>query len=357
MATPEQIKTIIRHKYAQIATRSTQDTNRIPNHQLKELYRRQEGYLDDANLNLGCGIPTMHIEINSGDHILDLGCGSGLDCFLAAGKAGPEGSVTGIDLTPEMIARAEQIQHDNGFNNLEFMEADMEEIPLPGQEMDLVISNCAINMTTDKAKVFKEMHRMLRPGGQFCISDVVLTGDMPYKIRQAGEACFGCVAGAIDREQYIRMIKKSGFVTLEIPDEYELEIPDDILYEYADDNTISRYKDKESGIRSITISGYKAVNIKPIIGISGSDNGMEIAELLSDCGLPSNLADADEETIFSIQYRDQLVAVLSFRAIDDCGIITSIAVHPAFREQSLATLLLEHFVRDCQLRYHLFRLK
>ncbi len=351
MATPEQNKTILQIRYSEIAKKALPIdlVNSALQQKHLKAYPLQNGYIKEANLNLGCGLPTLFIEINPGDHVIDLGCGLGIDCFIAAHKVGDDGFVTGIDLSPEMIERADDIRQENKIGNIEYIQADMEEIPLPGQQADVAISNCAINMASDKGKVFREIHRMLRPAAQFCISDIVITGDMPYKIRQAAEACYGYVAGAIDRNQYIRLIQKSGFVSLEIMDEHGLEIPQNILEEFADESTIEHYRQNEAGIHSITITGYKAINIKPVIGLSGVDDQSEIAELLSECKLSSHSVNPEEDTVFSIQYRNQLVALLSFKTTATCGVITALATHPAFRQQKLASLLHDHFIRDCQL--------
>ena len=351
MTTPSEIQNTIQTKYSEIATlaQPLPNTKSALAPTLRETYSQMEGYLAEADLNLGCGLPVQYANIQPGDQVLDLGCGAGVDCFIAAKLVGDEGYVTGIDFTPAMVERAEAIRAKNQIDNVEFLEADLVEVPLHAQEMDVVVSNCAINMVPDKAKAFKEIHRLLRPGGQFCISDVVLTGDMPYKIKQAGEDCYGYVAGAIDREQYLRLIKKSGFVTIEIHDEQELEIAEASLQKFADQTAIEQYHQRETGIRTITIRGYKAINIKPVVGISGEEEAEEIKTLLTDCQLPANLVDTETETVFSIQYRDELVGLLSFKTLETHGLVTALAIHPAYREQRLASLLHEHFVRDCQL--------
>ena len=351
MTTPTPIKDTIQTRYSEIAIQGTPipETNSALTPNLRQAYGQLAGYLHEADLNLGCGLPMRHANIQPGDQVLDLGFGAGVDCFIAAKLVGEEGYVTGIDFTPAMVERAEAIRIKNQIDNVEFMEADLEEVPLPAQEMDVVVSNCVINMVPDKAKAFKEIHRLLRPGGQFCISDVVLTGDMPYKIKQAGEDCYGYVAGAIDREQYLRLIKKSGFVSLEIHDEGELEIAEASLQKFADQTAIEQYHQRETGIRTITIRGYKAINIKPVVGISGEEEAEEIKTLLEECQLPANLVDTETETVFSIHYRDELVGLLSFKTMEANGLVTALAIHPAYREQRLASLLHEHFVRDGQL--------
>ena len=170
-------------------------------------YTKLEGYNPDADLGLGCGLPTQYAGIVKGNHVLDLGSGAGNDCFVASTLVGEEGKVTGIDFTDAMLEKANKNLEKSGFKNIAFIKGDIENMPLQDNTNDVVISNCVLNLVPDKEKAFSEIRRVLKPGGHFCISDIVLTGDLPNKLKEAAEMYAGCVSGALQKSDYLKIIK------------------------------------------------------------------------------------------------------------------------------------------------------
>lgn len=184
-----------------------------------EQVARKIGYKDEdissvpegANLGLGCGNPVALASIKEGEVVLDLGSGAGFDCFLASQKVGAKGKVIGVDMTPEMVQRARENAVKGGYKNVEFRLGEIENLPVADSSVDVVISNCVINLSPDKKRVFEEIYRVLKPGGRIMISDIVLTRDLPTFIRNSLDAYVGCVAGALKKDEYISVIKSAGF--------------------------------------------------------------------------------------------------------------------------------------------------
>ncbi|WP_440988342.1 arsenite methyltransferase [Haloarchaeobius baliensis] len=170
----------------------------------------------DANLNLGCGNPTAIASLDAGDTVLDLGSGGGFDCFLAAREVGPEGRVVGVDMTPEMVETARENVGENDASNVEFRLGEIEHLPVADASVDVVISNCVVNLSPDKSQVFREAYRVLRPGGRVAISDVVLTAELPADLRVDPESVAGCVAGAASIPALESMLTEAGFVDVAI---------------------------------------------------------------------------------------------------------------------------------------------
>jgi arsenite methyltransferase len=166
--------------------------------------------------SLGCGNPTALIDLHPGDVVLDLGSGGGIDVLLSARRVGPEGKVYGLDMVDEMLELARQNQRESGVENVEFLKGAIEDVPLPDESVDVIISNCVINLSADKPAVFREAHRVLRPGGRFAVSDIVIRGDLDPTIRQSIEAWIGCVAGALEEGEYRRGLGAAGFTAVEI---------------------------------------------------------------------------------------------------------------------------------------------
>lgn len=267
MKSSEELKNIVRDKYDQIA-RQQKDQNMSSccgsGSSSKEVYNimtddysQVEGYETDADLGLGCGLPTQFAHIKKGDTVLDLGSGAGNDCFVARHETGPEGKVIGIDFTPSMIQKARKNAEKLGFNNVEFREGDIEDMPVGDDSVDVIVSNCVLNLVPDKAAVFSEMFRVLEDDGHFSISDIVLEGELPAKLKNAAEMYAGCVSGSILREEYLSMIKKAGFNNVTIQKEKKIHIPNDILRNYLDDEEIRAYQDGGMGIFSITVYAEK----------------------------------------------------------------------------------------------------
>ncbi len=269
MNTNEEIKEMVKQKYAEIALQN-QDTNASSccgsggcstevYNIMTDDYDHLEGYNPDADLKLGCGLPTEFAKIKKGDYVVDLGSGAGNDCFVARAETGESGKVVGIDFTPEMIEKARNNADKLGFNNVEFRLGDIENIPLMSNVADVVVSNCVMNLVPNKPKAFAEVQRILKPTGHFSISDIVLVGDLPEKIKNAAEMYAGCVASAIQMEDYLKIIENSGFKNITLQKKKPIIVPDDILKNYLNDEEIQQYKDSTTRIYSITVYAEKVV--------------------------------------------------------------------------------------------------
>lgn len=265
---PEDLKLIVQEKYGEIAHQSrdfnagsccgsTGCCDTVDYSIFADSYDQLDGYNPDADLGLGCGLPTQYAGINMGDSVLDLGSGAGNDCFVARQLVGEEGKVTGIDFTNEMLSKAKANAAMLNFNNVEFVKGDIEEMPLPENTFNVVISNCVLNLVPDKKKAFSEIYRVLEPGGHFSISDVVLEGELPVDLQSAAEMYAGCVSGAIQKEDYLQVIKDVGFKSVQIKKEKVITVPDEILLKYISQNEIENLKAKGTGIFSITVVGTK----------------------------------------------------------------------------------------------------
>ena len=268
MMNPNDLKLIVKEKYGQIAAQSKQQNetsccgatgccSTVDYAVFSESYDKLEGYNPDADLGLGCGIPTTFAGIKKGNHVLDLGSGAGNDCFVARAIVGETGRVTGLDFTDAMLAKATESARKLGFSNVKFVKGDIEEMPLPENAFDVVVSNCVLNLVPDKNKAFSEIMRVLKRNGHFCVSDVVIKGRLPEKLQKDAEMYAGCVSGAIDMNEYIGIIEEQGFRNTTIHKQKEIAIPDEILLNYLSDEEIQSFKNKEIGIFSITVSGYK----------------------------------------------------------------------------------------------------
>ena len=269
MNSNEEIKEMVKQKYAEIALQN-QETNASSccgsggcstevYNIMTDDYDHLEGYNPDADLKLGCGLPTEFAKIEKGNFVVDLGSGAGNDCFVARAETGETGKVVGIDFTPEMIEKARNNADKLGFNNVEFRLGDIENIPLMSNVADVVVSNCVMNLVPNKTKAFAEVQRILKPTGHFSISDIVLVGDLPEKIKNAAEMYAGCVASAIQMEDYLKIIENSGFKNITLQKKKPIIVPDDILKNYLNDEEIQQYKDSTTRIYSITVFAEKLV--------------------------------------------------------------------------------------------------
>lgn len=224
---------------------------------MSEDYTKLQGYEPDADLGVGCGLPTQYARISKGDTVVDLGSGAGNDCFIAREETGESGRVIGIDFAPNMIARAKANASKRGFNNIEFLEGDIENMPLSEETADVVVSNCVLNLLPEKNKIFKEIRRVLKTGGHFCVSDVVLDGTFTRSFLDEAAMYAGCIATAIQRDDYLAEITKAGFKNVRIERTKKILIPDDVLDKYLEAENISKYRNGDIGIYSITVTGEK----------------------------------------------------------------------------------------------------
>jgi len=268
MENSTQIKELVKEKYGAIALQD-KETNQSSccgsgccstevYNIMSDDYHTLEGYISDADLGLGCGLPTQFAKIKKGDMVIDLGSGAGNDCFIARNETGEDGRVIGIDFTPAMIEKARANAKKLGFANVEFRQGDIEHIPVSANIADVIVSNCVLNLVPDKDKVFKEIFRVLKPGGHFSISDVVLIGNLPEALRNEAEMYAGCIAGAIQKEVYLELINANGFSNATIQKEKTINIPDDILKNYLNEQELTSFKTGNTGIFSITVYAEKS---------------------------------------------------------------------------------------------------
>ncbi|MFO7616661.1 MAG: arsenite methyltransferase, partial [Bacteroidales bacterium] len=255
------LKEQVRERYGTIASAGSTGcgcgcgSESVPDYSVfKDDYQGLDGYVPEADLNLGCGLPTEYANIREGDTVIDLGSGAGNDCFVARRLVGETGEVIGIDFTPEMVARARENAARLGFANVKFRLGDIENIPVTANKADVVISNCVINLVPDKHMAFHEIMRVLRPGGHFCISDVVTEGLIPPGLLRQAELYAGCIAGAVPVEQYVDIIEKTGFRNVEIQKKKSVDIPDALLAEFLTPDEATLFRECGVGLWSITIT-------------------------------------------------------------------------------------------------------
>ena len=267
METQEQLKEIVRQKYSEIALQD-KDTNAASccgsgccssevYNIMTDDYSHVAGYNPDADLGLGCGLPTQFAQIKKGDVVIDLGSGAGNDAFIARHETGETGKVIGIDFTPAMIEKARKNAEVRGFNNVEFRQGDIEKMPVTSNAADVIVSNCVLNLVPNKDGVFKEIFRVLKPGGHFSISDIVLEGQLPENLRSAAEMYAGCVSGAIQKQVYLELINHNGFTNVTIQKEKVITVPDDILRNYLSEEELASFKNSGMGIYSVTVYAEK----------------------------------------------------------------------------------------------------
>ena len=268
MNTNTEIKELVREKYAEIATQPKnenlssccgattccgEDLYNI----MADDYSKMEGYNPDADLGLGCGLPTVFAKIKEGDTVVDLGSGAGNDAFIARGIVGEKGKVIGIDFTAPMIAKARDNAEKLGFNNVEFRQGDIEDIPVTSNKADVIVSNCVLNLVPNKHKVFSEIYRVLKPGAHFSISDIVLEGELTDKWKEVAEMYAGCISGAIQKNEYLGIIEEAGFKDIVVQKDKTIVVPDDILKTYFSDDDIAKHKASNTRIASITVFAEK----------------------------------------------------------------------------------------------------
>ncbi len=271
----QDIKKMVKNRYGQIAKDSSpccaQSSACCSPQNAADHYGKSIGYRDEelkaipdgANLGLGCGNPVALASLRQGETVLDLGSGAGFDCFLAANKVGKKGKVIGIDMTPEMIEKARKNAEKSGYKNVEFKLGEIENLPLEAESVDVIISNCVINLSPEKDKVFKEAFRILKPGGRMMISDIVLLSDLPESIKNSVLAYTGCIAGAMKRDDYLQSIKTSGFQRVEVLGEKPfllgLHPEDQMVKAIVDESGIpaDQIMKMARSVLSIKICGYK----------------------------------------------------------------------------------------------------
>jgi len=262
----EELKKVVKEKYGKIAEQSLEHSSccgpsccgpQVDYTVFSENYEAKDGYNPDADLNLGCGIPTDFTDIKKGDHVLDLGSGAGNDCFVARALVGESGRVTGLDMTEPMIKKARENCDKLKFKNVEFVLGDIENMPFENNSFDVVISNCVLNLLPDKQKAFSEIFRVLKSNGHFCVSDIVIKGALSEKMKKDAEMYAGCVSGASGMNDYLKIVEDTGFININIHKQKEIKLPESLLAEYNNPEELRAYNEGETGIFSITVSARK----------------------------------------------------------------------------------------------------
>lgn len=264
----DDLKRVVQQKYAAIASQSVLlhsssccesvgCCGELEFSMIGDEYAHLEGHVAEADLNLGCGIPTQYAGIKPGDHVLDLGSGAGNDCFVARAIIGETGRVTGLDFTQAMVERARENNQKLGFTNVEFVQGDIEAMPFVDNSFEVIVSNCVLNLVPDKDKAFAQMMRVLKSGGHFCVSDVVIKGTLPESLQKDAEMYVGCVAGAVSMDQYMEIIGSKGFINITTHKLKPITIPENVLEKHLSETQMKAFGDDQTGIFSMTISGYK----------------------------------------------------------------------------------------------------
>jgi len=274
MKNSEEIKEMVRDRYTKIAEHDKELNSScfcgdgscdspIPGFTVfSDDYTKLEGYVPEADLGLGCGLPTEFALIKEGDTVVDLGSGAGNDCFVARSITGVSGRVIGIDFTEIMIEKARANAAKLGYENVQFRFGDIEKMPLTSGIADVVISNCVLNLVPDKQKAFSEIFRILKAGGHFSVSDVVLIGELPEKLSQAAAVYAGCIAGALQKSDYLQVIKNAGFVNVTVQKDKVIHVPDNLLLEYISNEELSEFRNTGAGIFSITVYADRPAETK-----------------------------------------------------------------------------------------------
>jgi arsenite methyltransferase len=264
---PSTLKHLVKDHYTEVAERAERNQESTccgsgcgcsPDEDvMAQDYSNVKGYVKEADLALGCGIPTEVAKIRPGDTVVDLGSGAGNDCFVARAIVGDAGNVIGIDMTEKMIEKANANKDKLGFTNVEFRLGDIESLPVEANSADVVVSNCVLNLVPDKRRAFAEMFRIIRPGGHFSVSDIVLEGSLPERLKEAATMYAGCVAGAIQRDAYRELLTEVGFRDVSVVKSQRIDLPDSMLLEFLTHGELNEYRKSRGGIFSVTVYGTK----------------------------------------------------------------------------------------------------
>lgn len=266
MSEANELKQLVREKYGAIAEQAKSDSkasscncgcSSVDYTVFADNYSNLAGHVEAADLGLGCGLPTEFARITPGDTVVDLGSGAGNDAFVARALVGDKGSVIGVDMTPEMIGKARTNAAKLKLDNVEFRLGDIEAMPVEDATADVVVSNCVMNLVPDKEKAFAETFRILKPGGHFSISDIVLLGELPDSLRKSAEMYAGCVSGAQQLNAYLETIRNAGFANIAVQKKKEITLPDEILLEYLTIEELRAAREQGAGIYSITVYADK----------------------------------------------------------------------------------------------------
>lgn len=375
MNTEQTLKDIVREKYTEVANQSkdqnaasccgcgpTCGTDEEFIGIMAEDYTKLSGYVADADLGLGCGLPTQFAQIKRGDTVIDLGSGAGNDAFVARAETGPEGKVIGIDFTEAMLIKARANAEKLNFNNVEFRHGDIEQMPVNDSVADVIVSNCVLNLVPNKANVFSEMYRVLKPNGHFSISDIVLVGELPDNLRHAAEMYAGCVSGAIQKETYLGLIEQAGFTNITLQKDREIFLPDSILSTFLVAEEIAAFRAGGTGIYSITVYAEKPTasdGSKPSVALETNDINIRLAQpadyesvvsLLQSVGLPTEDLNPTLPDFLLAFADDKLVGSAGVEINGTTGLLRSVAVSEDFRNYKIAGRLVNDLTKQARLK-------
>ncbi len=356
------LKEIVRQKYAEIAEQDPSlnaasccgagPTSKEVCKIMADDYNQFDGYVAEADLGLGCGLPTQFAKIQRGNVVIDLGSGAGNDCFVARSETGAEGKVIGIDFTEAMISRARTNAEKLGYHNVEFRQGDIEAMPVSDNVADVIVSNCVLNLVPNKRNVFAEIFRVLKPGGHFSISDIVLLGELPEHLQEAAEMYAGCVSGAIAKEEYLRLIEKAGFENITLQKQKPIYLPDDILQNYLSAEEIAAFRAGTSGIESITVYAEKPAvpaDVELEISAAGAQDLPEVAHLLQTENLPTDDLSPELPYFLLARANGTLVGVAGLEVYGTDALLRSVAVHKDFRNFRIARRLTNDLLKQAKL--------
>jgi SAM-dependent methyltransferase/N-acetylglutamate synthase-like GNAT family acetyltransferase len=355
------LKEIVRQKYAQIAEQdpslnaasccgagpASKEVYKI----MADDYNQFDGYVAEADLGLGCGLPTQYAQIKKGDVVIDLGSGAGNDCFVARSETGTAGKVIGIDFTEAMVQRARTNAEKLGYHNVEFRQGDIEAMPVNDRVADVIVSNCVLNLVPNKQNVFAEIFRVLKPGGHFSISDIVLLGELPTHLQEAAEMYAGCVSGAIAKEEYLRLIEAAGFENITLQKQKPIYLPDDILQNYLSDQEIDAFRTGSTGIESITVYAEKSAksDIELEISAASAQDFQEVANLLQTENLPTDDLSPELPYFLLARANGVLVGVAGLEVYGSDALLRSVAVHKDYRNFRIARRLTDDLLKQARL--------
>jgi ubiquinone/menaquinone biosynthesis C-methylase UbiE/N-acetylglutamate synthase-like GNAT family acetyltransferase len=353
MNSEKEIKEMVKEKYGAIAEQSKEQNqssccgsgcgcSNVEFSIMADDYAKLPGYVPDADLALGCGLPTEFARIKPGDTVVDLGSGAGNDCFVARSVVGESGRVIGIDMTEAMIAKAKANAAKLGFKNVEFKLGDIDAMPIADNTADVVVSNCVMNLVPNKQKAFSETYRIIKKGGHFSISDIVLQGELPDDLRKEAALYAGCISGAVQKEEYLQIIKDAGFVKSKIQKERKIEIPNEILSKFLSVDQLRAYKNSHIGVLSITVYAEKPLNYR--FRRATEEDSAAIRSLLESQKLPTETVGTTKTDFYLAVENNAIVGVAGFEYYGEEVLLRSVAVPASLQKKHRGSELVDWMI-------------
>lgn len=348
-----EIKKMVKEKYAEIVLQEKQKkassccgenccSDGAEFSIIKDEYKNLPGYVPEADYALGCGLPTQFAKITAGNTVVDLGSGAGNDCFVARALVGESGHVIGIDMTEAMIEKAKANALKLGLKNVEFILGEIENIPLKENIADVVISNCVLNLVPNKRKAFAEIFRILKSGGHFSISDIVLQGEFSEKLQQEASLYAGCISGAIQKDEYLRIIKEAGFVAIHVQREIKVDIPQEVLAKDLTPEILEEYKRSNVGIFSITVYAEKPLALK--FRQANESDYTALKSLLESQNLSTETVGTSQTDFYVAEDRHGIVGVAGFEYYGKDALLRSIAVPSSLQRKHIGSILVDYMI-------------